>query len=385
MDTQDRMITTLLAEPAASAHATAAARRGLMNEIDGTSVRRRPARTLRWSLVGTSVAAVGLAVAMTIGNAAAPGETGGGGTGVVAAPPVAGPGADASPRQLLLAAATSAQHPAGAGKYWRVLTVEESGPLTAGTGRDAYQLLQREANETWTSRDPDGQSWNGQQSLGARPRTAADLAAWKRDGSPRTISFGPADTSIGGQVTRSLDPGKGVLRRDTGDPTYESAYGPLELAGLPTDPKQLRAAVNALIEKSREGGPPATRGEDVPAIFSVLSGLLTDAPASPALRSAAFTVLSALPGVANKGPRRDGSGRSGVALELRRNIGPQVETQWMILDPSGYRLLSTGASGGDRGADGQIDVSHGKPFKEVAKVLLKAEWTDQKPVPPALR
>lgn len=384
METDDQMIRALLAEPPATAHAVAVARRRLTDEINAEPAPgrgRRALRVWRWSLAGgglAGLAAAGLALVMTAGPTPPPRLGEGGGT-AVAAPP--GPAADASP-ELLLVAAARAEDTLGTGKYWRVLTVTESGPLPVRTGPEPYLLTQREAAESWTAREPDGQSWDGYQQLGARPRAEADRAVWVRAGSPRTFDLGPADSPSGGRSTRSTDPSPGVLHKRDKYPEYDSVLGPLALAKLPTDPQALHAAVVALIERNSEGGSEPTPAETDYAVFTLLSGLLTDAPAAPALRSAAFLVLSDLPGVDNAGPAQDAAGRSGIALELRQEQGRHASALRLILDATTYRLLGTAHTSGELGADGKIDPSRGK---EGSTVQLKAEWTDQQPVAPALR
>jgi len=411
MDTEDHMIRTLLAEPPPTVHAASAARRRLTDEIAaeaaargvGGAARRGPRRAAwggsgrhaawrRWSLGGaglTAVAAAALVVALTAGQAGTGGRPApdtGGGPG--AAP--AGPAADASPAELLLAAAGTAERMSGTGKYWRFLSVSETGPLRVPAGPEPYRIMQREASETWTARDPGGQSWNGEQTLGFRPRTDADRLAWERAGSPKKVDLGPADSPDGGRVTRSIDPQPGTLSRSESYPTYDSEFGPLALAELPTDPQALRAAVIARVTERKGGG-----GEAPPqaalnmSTFQLLSWLLAKAPATAALRSAAFTVLSGLPGVVNAGPARDAADRPGVALDLReangKGDGKYATRARLILDPTTYRLLGVAIASGPVGPDGDVDMSPGTVFKESATVILRAEWTDEEPVAPDLR
>jgi hypothetical protein len=444
VDSEDRLIRTLLAEPPATTHAVAVARRRLTDEITapagtalressgaamrdsgiaamraaggaalrepggaalrepggaamrfgGAGRRRAPRRTLwpagrwRWSLAGgglTAAVAAGLALAMSLaptgpgGTAGGGRGTDGGGPGGTATP--AGPAADASPEQLLLAAAGTAGRMTGTGKYWRFLTVSETGPLQVRSGPEPYRIMQREASETWTARDPSGQNWAGHQMLGTRPRSDADRAAWQRAGSPTTFDLGPADSPNGGRSTRQIDPQPGTLTAQERYPSYDSDLGPLALADLPTDPRALRAEIVARIERQ-------SRGESVDVewmVFQTLSGLLARAPASAELRAAAFTVLSELPGVVNAGATSDAAGRAGVSLDLRRTNGGYLNRSRLILDPTTYQLLGINAISGPLGADGEVDTSSGKVFKEGAFVVLRAEWTDQEPTAPDVR
>ena len=283
---------------------------------------------------------------------------------------------------MLLVAAARAEDTKGTGKYWHVRTVTESGPLRVGSGPERYFLTQRSATESWTARKLGGQSWDGYQQLGARPRAEADRVAWVRAGSPRTFDLGPADTTSGGRSTRSADPSRGVLYKRDSHPKIDALYDPLALAKLPTEPQALRAAVLELLDRRRVDGDKPTQAVLDSNVFSLLSELLTDAPAEPALRSAAFIVLSTLPGVTNAGPAQDAEGRSGIALELRQVQGKFGSVMRLILDDTTYRLLGSAYSSGEFDANGQIVVAESK---EGSTVQLKAEWTDQQPVAPALR
>lgn len=383
METENQMIRTLLAAPPPSAHTTTAARRRLTDAIAGRRPARRRRPSWRLSLAGSGLAAVaaaGVALVMAVGagGSGGLGETGSGGAPGVAAPP-AGPQADAAAPQLLLAAAEQAESTAGTGRYWRVAKVTEGGLfLPVHAKGETFYVSERSIIETWTPRDPGGQTWEGRQSLGFQPRTAEDEAAWKRAGSPRSFDFGPADTVQGGRVIRRMGPGQPELTRITGDGDYASTYGPIALADLPTEPAKLRAAVDALIKK--RGVEPTDA-----AVFALLGNLLTEAPAQPELRAAAFTVLSTLSGVVNAGWRADVTGRKGVALELKQAVGqPEggtfVDRSWLILDPKTYQLLGGGMQAAMAGKDGKPDITKGG--KESSAAVVTAQWTDQRPVAP---
>ncbi|KUL33044.1 CU044_5270 family protein [Actinoplanes awajinensis] len=371
MHTEDHVIRTLLAEPSAAAHTTAAARRQLTDAIAGRRPARRRAPSWRVSLAGgglvAAAAGVALVMAAGTGGPAGLGATGSGGAPGVAAPP-AGPRADAGAPQLLLAAAERAEVTAGTGRYWRVATVTEGALyLPVHVKGETFYVAERRLTETWTPRDPGGQAWEGRQSLGFQPRTVEDEAAWKRAGSPRTFDLGPADSPRGGHVIRRMGPGRAELTRSTGDSDNAG------LAALPADPARLRAEVDTLI--TEQGGEPTDA-----AVFALLGHLLTEAPAQPELRAAAFTVLSTLSGVANAGSRADVTGRTGVAVELTQTAGTFVNRSWLILDPTTYQLLGGGMQGATPGKDGKPDISKGG--KESAAAVLTAQWTDQTPTPP---
>jgi hypothetical protein len=379
------MIRTLLAEPPPSAHATTAARQQLTDAIAGRRPARRRRPSWRLSLAGSGLAAaaagVALVMAVGTGGPAGLGTTGSGGAPGVAAPP-AGPQPDPGAPQLLLAAAGQAESTAGTGRYWRVARITEGSLYAPVRVRgETFYVSERWITETWTPRDRDEQAWEGRRSLGFQPRTAEDEAAWKRAGSPRSFDLGPGDTTDGSHVIRRMDPGPAELTRSTAGGDYASRYGALGLADLPTDPAGLRAAVEKVIKKR------GTEPTDA-AVFSLLGNLLTEAPAQPELRAAAFTVLSTLSGVVNAGPRADVTGREGVALELKQAVeqpggGTFVDRSWLILEPENHRLLGGGMQGTMAGRDGRPDITKGG--KESSAAVVIAQWTDQRPVPPQAR
>jgi len=383
METENQLIRTLLAAPPVSAHTTAAARRQLTDAIAGRRPARRRRPSWRLSLAGSGLAAIaaaGVALVMAVGTGspAGLGATGSGGAPGVAAPP-AGPQADAAAPQLLLAAAGRAESTAGTGRYWLVSKVTEGALyLPVHVKGETFYVSERSITETWTPRDPHAPAWEGRQSLGFQPRTAEDEAAWKRAGSPRTFDLGPADTTQGGRVIRRMGPGKAELIRIAGGGDYASTYGPIALADLPTEPAKLRAAIDSLIK--RRGAEPTDA-----AVFALLGNLLTEAPAQPELRAAAFTVLSTLSGVVNAGSRADVTGRTGIALELKQAAeqpegGTFVARSWLILDPKTYQLLGGGMQGAMVGRNGKPDITKGG--KESSAAVVTAEWTDQRPIPP---
>src|SRR5262249_33655964 len=93
-----------------------------------------------------------------------------------------------SARSILLSAAESTTDPAaGQGPYW--LTEEGQGRTTvihAPSG--SYVLESREGLRQWlaTGKEP---SWQATRDLGARPQRPADVAAWRRAGSPARWTF----------------------------------------------------------------------------------------------------------------------------------------------------------------------------------------------------
>jgi hypothetical protein len=346
----DEMIRTLLSEPPPSAEATNAARRRLTDEIAGRRTARPPRRTWHWSLAGTAVAAA-VAVVIAAGNIGAN------------APAVAPPGPEATAPELLLAAAhQAATKPAGSGRYWRVqiVTKVSGANLRGRADGETFDIGLRYVDEVWQPRNAGDATWSGSQSLGVFPWSAKDRAAWEKAGSPTEFE-GFLDPPTGARnITLFTKPRAGRLKRV--EPGYRievfNLYDPLKLAKLPADPDALHAA--ALDTLKKDGREPGNLG-----VYVMMTELLKFAPATPELRSAAFTVLSRVPGVGNVGIREDATGRQGIG------IGYLDDKSWIILNPRDYSFLGFGSDGHKRSPG-------------AATSMLKAEWTDAKPVAPAL-
>jgi hypothetical protein len=347
----DEMIRALLSEPPPAAEATNDARRRLTEEIAARRSARSPRKAWRWSLAGTAVAAA-VAVVIAAGNLGA------------TAPEVAPPGPEATAPELLLAAAhQAAAKPAGSGRYWRVqIVTKASGQNLRGrAGGETFDIGTRRVEEVWQPKNPNDGTWAGEQGLGWFPWSARDKAAWERAGSPTEFEgfLDPQTRPRNQNPTLSTKPRAGRLERV--EPGYRievfNLYDPFELTKLPADPDALQAA--ALDKLKKDGREPGDLG-----VYVMMTELLKFAPATPELRSAAFTVLSRTPGVRNVGIREDATGRQGIGIGY-------LDNGWIILNPRDYTFLGFGSE--DPKSSGYTATS-----------MLKAEWTDAEPVAPAL-
>ena len=155
-------------------------------------------------------------------------------------------------KQVLLAAATVAEHaPAGTGKYWYVRTASD-----------------KQVYEYWFTSD--GHMWfRGAKSGG------------------RVMPLGPAP-----------------LRLAATDVTFE------QLRTLPTDPAALRDwLVNAIAHSNaRTSAGPLTAADRERELLLSMVSLVSTLPASPAVRAAAFRSIAAYPGVRDLGPVSGGRG-----------------------------------------------------------------------------
>lgn len=333
----------LLAEVASPASAPAPARRrGLRLPRLGFGLA---------GLAGVAAAAVAVAVAV---SGTAPGDP----------DPEAKAPRDLSARTVLLAAADrAATTPVARGDYWRVKRMYAIAVRVGPKGRP-YTMERLHVVEEWTNAK--GVTWSGFREAGARPKTPADAAAWKADGSPARWDLGAADTVQGGRsyLHGTPQPGRVVkVNPPHGFVVAERRMTLKEIQALPSDPERLSAALRA-----------AAGGRNVP--DTLLGGALTDllatVPAPPEVRAAAFRALAALPGARSLGEVKDPQGRTGVGIDI---VDRGLATR-LIVDPRTSLILSSAEVAGRPGA--------AKPDKERTTVYLQAGWTDARPQVPTL-
>ncbi|NIK56166.1 CU044_5270 family protein [Kribbella shirazensis] len=344
---------------------------------------RRAARRRRFAGAGLTT----VAAAVTIGALAVPlafspadgsgtdgSASGGSGTAVSAPPATSGTTALSAGDVLLVAAAHEEQAEATTGTYFRVRkvysrewTVLADGRIvccgSAPAGPGGYKLRELTVNETWTGLKG-GTAWLGTRSLGARPATPADEAAWRTAGAPTSWNAGPTDTADKHDQVLSSKPGKAVLyeMKDAADRyTAPGMNSTLEdVLALPATPKQLRAR---LLETKALTAPDA---DDVVALVQFSGSLLSDTPALPKVRAAAFRLLAGLPGATVRQNVTDLSGRTGTAVAFSF---PEYSLNLrLIVDPKTGKLLSSSYTGGKNGDS----------------TVLLSGWTDDTPkAPPA--
>ncbi|MEV3923033.1 CU044_5270 family protein [Actinomadura coerulea] len=264
---------------------------------------RRPSgrRRILLAAAGTAVtAAVAAVVVGTVG-------TGG------AQKPDKVPGASApSGRQfLLVAATTAAKTPAGGGAYWYVKTTS-----TAREGGARTSL------ESWTGRD--GRVW------------------WKGE-------------KTRGKVVSLTQPAPFRL----GGPGVTLA----QLQSLPSSPDALKAWIAASVKRSgiesSAGRPDAAARER--SVFDGLLSLVSQLPAPPKVRAAAFRAIATYPGVKDLGAVKGGHG-----LSISFGEGGNAH---LVVDPKTSRITDTDFF---VSADGARVTAPGG-------AAITAEWTDRAP------
>ena len=315
MDEMD-MLKDVLATPGPSSD-TVRKGRGELEQLIRHESRARTRRP-GWRMAGIGLAAAAVAVAVT----AAVMFTSG--------PPRTRPGAAVrstatrhrpatakqSVQQMLLTAAASAQRaPAGSGSYWYVRV-----RAATGNGNKLYLA------ESWTKRD--GQTWIRDQNGG----TPIEL--------PRSpAALGPF--FLGGRELRFH-----------------------QLQHLPADPAALTRWIvtNAARHGGKSGGPVPSKAQEREDIFDSLISLLSELPATPQVRAAAFRALAALPGVTSLGQV---GGGQGVRFTL---LGGQQAT--LVIDP---------ASGQIRATNFFVDNQGAEFWQKIPNATITGRWTDTLP------
>lgn len=164
-------------------------------------------------------------------------------------------------------------------------------------------------------------SW---QYLGARPASAADMRAWRRDGSPDHWRSGNGVLSAHpGPVSELID-----VKHGRGD------FGGTNDLWLPADPAKLRAVFLAHPQ-------PVAKGRNNVIAAGALT-LMNSDNARPAVRAAAFQVLADVPGMRMKPGVRDPEGQTGTAVWQGSWIGfgLHYETTYDIIDPQTGNILA---------------------------------------------
>ncbi|WP_020576080.1 CU044_5270 family protein [Actinopolymorpha alba] len=378
MDELERVGELLPERPEPAPEAVAQARARLMNAVrHDHAVRganaRRAGRLGVLGLGAATVAAVAVAALILVPPALSGSLLGGGlqeQPAATAGTPAPSRDSEASDtRQPLLAAAQAARGGVtSTGLFWRVRS-QTVVPLTVGTTR-RYTIARRWLEETWTpaERVQGAHSLVGMRNLGAKPLTAQDEDAWRRDGKPTTWETGDGGTR---DSTVSIRPGAATLepvtaRRGAVLQIGEVSLTLTELQGLPADSHALRTRLLDL----RRQADVETSPEDW--LFSVAGQLLARAPLAPGVRAATFELLADLPSVASRRGVRDQLGREGVAIERTRREKGVSSTAVLLIDPDSGQLLETRTTTeNDKGI-----------LKDVMVVIVSAGWTNTRPAPP---
>jgi hypothetical protein len=311
---------------------TEAARRRLPNSRPSRRVPFagvRPARRellLRAGLPTAGVAVAGMAAAAALVVAVAATAPAGAHTGVgyasyTGAVPAANSGSTIDGREVLLMAATQVAKkatPPVTGRYW-VTSGTAGNFLQVGPAADPYTVLDESQVQYWAARSPKDGSPSTDQQLGAAPVSAADRAAWQRDGSPTTWNYvyqrdGLAEPSgrvdgflralrtVGGPLAHG-SVGYGAQQFWVGDQQMTLA----QLQALPADPAQLEKLILAGVDLTANGGTPGAY------LLGVVPSIM-EMPVTSAVRATLYQMLAAVPGVQSLGEVTDPVGQQGEAV-----------------------------------------------------------------------
>lgn len=262
-----------------------------------------------------------------------------------------------SARQYLLTMADTAGQARVTGRYWCTVAIQASREMIGPDNKElpapwlngvehpspdrpaGYQYSIMKRVQVGGCLAPPHGSWTGgtvggyYQSLGIRFPTAADRAAWRRDGAPDHVGAWYADQSD------SFNPGPRVW---TGPKTGQPETGIMpwqDNAALPADPAKLRALFLAEVPKlgqsylawlERANGWTYQQAvNDV--VFTSAVGVMGGEMVTPAVRAAAYRVLASLPGVKVRPGVRFGNGQIGTAVWL-----PSDQPTWDLtcVDPA---------------------------------------------------
>ncbi|TMR17943.1 hypothetical protein ETD86_22740 [Nonomuraea turkmeniaca] len=247
-------------------------------------------------------------------------------------------------------------------KYWHTETVQVmTHPRQVGSGANKYWLVERDVMETWSTRD--GRSWSAYRALGAKPKSAADVAAWKRDGSPKKWSY----RTEGMLVELSLEPEKGRVTPARGGPGFILGQTRLtfeELQAAPTDPEGLKAWVQKLY--STPGEPPFDMSKSGPTIYENLMHRL---PVPKGVREAAYKALSSTPGITVADA---GKGRKKLTYRVAKP-GHKMRLDYVI-DTTTWLVVSSDLDTVDNGR---------QLLAKTWTMDIESGWTDDEPAVPA--
>jgi hypothetical protein len=293
-----------------------------------------------------------------------PRQDGQGTAGGAAATPVV----ELPAREVLLAAARKVEREP-LGRWWLSRSIH-SASLQVGPAGDRYLVERRRQDDRWIERAADGREHLISRSLGTRPLTAADEAAWRRDGSPTRwlvkdkgreieLTAAPSAPQAHTQAADCLIR-LGITKRDIG-----RCHGVDYLLKLRADDP---AALKAALFEGAVSEDPA-----LDALYALNQGAyaLTELPLRPEVRAAVFRMMADLPGVRTLGRMRDPLGRDGIGIAVSGSGAGTIGVQ-LIVDPATGHLLARTDTLPARGSLRPGDAAF-------STVVLEAGWTDRRP------
>jgi hypothetical protein len=293
--------------------------------------------------------------------------------GAVTSSPAVGPRADLEIAADLMAGRTEPE----SGRYWRTVT-----EVTSRLKIDkSYFVDERDRRTKWLS-STDLPKVAERRLIGIKPVTSADLAKWKRAGSRELCESG--EDCAGGFLRPGQTeyvPSSGQKAKYLRNGLLGADLNMLEFTRLPDDPVALRSELLGswpafLARTTRAGGKPVMTRDEW--LWSVGTGILEEAPISPAVRAALYRMLADVPGA-----RVLGDGRTVTVARAFQNgfIDSHVVIDRATGELSAIRSVLLKP---DPQQKGSLTDFRGLPQKSVIfeVVFLAMGWTDEAPVLP---
>ncbi|MGN6173577.1 MAG: hypothetical protein ACTHPS_11590 [Streptosporangiaceae bacterium] len=205
-----------------------------------------------------------------------------------------------------------------AGRYW-VTSGTVGNVLKVGPAGDPYLVLEEVGVQSWAARSPREGSPYLAQALWVRPASPSDQAAWRRDGSPTEWKQIGQDTALadpygvpGDARVLPLSAAPGKLTpgwANYGSQPFlvgDKALSLRQLLALPADPARLKELLLQGSSHYPQVSQSAYLLQAVPPVLQM--------PVTPAVRSALYRMLAAMPGIQNLGTVKDVSGKHGAAV-----------------------------------------------------------------------
>ncbi|GAA3148270.1 CU044_5270 family protein [Nonomuraea roseoviolacea] len=275
-------------------------------------------------------------------------------------------------REMVLAAADAVlKQPAGEGAYWRTKTVTR---WQTPTGDGAYTLELGLSEEMWLARRPGDKSWRISRSLGAKPATASDEAAWREAGSPSSWDLSPSgDKGENIVEAKPSEPVRSELRgewKGSGGDLAKQLMTWDDLAAIPDDVDGLRAYLMKLLPDAGATDPTSDPEGTRNLLAEAVVQIIADLPVTPQVHATAFRLLATMPGVRAEGEVTDGLGRKGQAILFRSDGLVKAR---IVVDPRTGRTLARETTILDRtGAGRTVPLHHEVSYEQTG-------WTDERP------
>jgi len=226
-----------------------------------------------------------------------------------------------------------------------------------GPEADALPALVSTAKEVWTT--PEGRTRVREALDRIDFLSSTDQRRWEDAGSPLPFVYDPTEHDVRRDSS-------GHLVKEYPSHSWRGRHvfsNVPKLSGLPTDPAELRLAIERRPAGSERVGPSPVRSHRGAVTAERLMEILTEPITSSALRAAALNALAEIPGIALEHSVADVAGRRGDAIAWVRERGFGRE---LIFDPRTSRVLAQAEMIFGPPSTGEYGVPAGTVFRETA-------------------